>query len=332
MIPKNEAVPAPEIGRTWFNSSELSLAALRGRVVLMDFWDYTCVNCLRTLPYLLEWDRRYREKGLTIVGVHAPEFSFARRAERVERAVAELGLRYPVVLDNDFVIWRLFGNRFWPAKYLIDNDGLVRLAHFGEGAYAQFEAAIQELLKELEPQVELPPLLPPVRESDRPGAVCYPVTPELYLGYRRGRIGNAEGFQRDTAADYKLPAELPGDVFSLGGRWVSRDEFLESAAAGGSPSRLVLPYLAKEVNLVMAPVEGREFTLTVRQDGGPLAREDAGTDVEYIGESASLVRVREAKMFRLVANAGYAARRLELEAAESGLNLYAFTFVSCPTG
>ena len=331
MIPKQEAPPAPEFGRSWFNSGDLSLAALRGRVVLVDFWDYTCVNCLRTLPYLTEWHNRYREKGLTVIGVHAPEFGFARRADFVERAVRELGIRYPVVLDNDFVIWRLFGNRFWPAKYLIDNDGLMRLAHFGEGAYAETEAAIQDLLKELNPQVELPPLLPPVRESDQPGAVCYPVTPELYLGHRRGRLGNDEGFQRDAPADYKLPAEPPSDVCSLEGRWLSRDEHLESAAAGGLPARLVLPYMAKEVNLVMAPTAPREFIVTVRQDGAPLAARDAGADIEFIGEEASLLRVRSARMFRLVNNAEFGTHRLELEVAEAGLALYAFTFISCPT-
>ncbi|MFQ5662503.1 MAG: redoxin domain-containing protein [Terriglobia bacterium] len=330
MIPKGE-LPAPEIGQNWINSPGLTLTQLRGRVGLIDFWDYTCVNCLRTLPYLIEWDQRYRDNGLTVIGVHAPEFTFARRAQLVAQAVKELGIAYPVVLDNDYQIWRAFANRCWPAKYLIDKDGFVRFFHFGEGAYPETEAAIQELLREINPRVKLPPLLPPLRETDRPGTVCYPATPELYLGYHRGRVGNGEGFQRDTAADYKLPQDVPTDVFSLEGRWAARPEFLESATKDGQkPARLLLPYLAKEINLVMAPARANEFTVQVGQEGAPVPPADAGEDIEFTPGGESIVRVREPKMYRLVANAAFGPRRLELEVPHPGLGLYAFTFVSCP--
>lgn len=327
-IPRGQ-VPAPEFGRVWINSHELTLAELRGRVVLVDFWDYTCVNCLRTLPYLVEWDHRYRDKGLTILGVHAPEFFFAREARLVRQAVDELGLRYPVVLDNDFQIWRAFSNRYWPAKYLIDKDGFIVYAHFGEGHYPETEAALQELLKEINPGVELPALVPPLRQSDEPGRVCYPVTPELYLGYQRGHLGNPEGFQQDQAADYELPKEVPRDVFSLAGRWLARAEFLESASRDTQPAALQVPYLAKEVNLVMAPIQPGDYRVRLRQDGQPLARADAGPDVEFDAAGQASVRVREPKMYRLVANAAFGPRRLELETTQAGLGLYAFTFVSC---
>ncbi|MBI2955691.1 MAG: redoxin family protein [Acidobacteria bacterium] len=333
MIPKGE-LAAPEFGRVWINSSGLTLAELHGRAVLIDFWDYTCVNCLRTLPYVIEWDKRYREKGLTIIGVHAPEFSFARQPGLVRQAVAELGVTYPVVLDNNYEIWRNFQNRFWPAKYLIDREGFVRFLHFGEGRYAEAEAAIQELLREINPAIELPGLLPPLRDTDVPGAACYPTTPELYLGYARGQLGNREGFQRDQAADYKLPQEPPNDVPSLAGPWTAQAEFLETAVGDSEPaSRLVLPYLGKEVNLVMAPVanarDGAEFLVRLRQDGAPLEPADAGADVEFTPEGESIVRVRAAKMYRLVANTTFGNRRLELETAQAGLGLFAFTFTTC---
>ncbi|MFQ5723229.1 MAG: redoxin domain-containing protein [Terriglobia bacterium] len=328
-LPRGQ-VPAPEIGRVWINSPELTLAGLRGRVVLIDFWDYTCVNCLRSLPYLLEWDKRYRDNGLTIIGVHAPEFSFARNADLVRQAVQDHGIQYPVVLDNDFQIWRAFQNRYWPAKYLIDKEGFVAYAHFGEGAYPETEAVIQELLKEVNPALALPSLVPPLKEEDQPGRVCYPVSPELYLGHQRGRLGNQEGFQRDQPADYHLPKEPPPDAFSLGGRWLCRPEFLETAPPNGrEPGRILVPYLGKEVNLVMAPNQAGEHHVRLRQDGRPLAREDAGADVEFESSGEAYVSVRLPRMYRLIQNARLGPHCLELAAHQPGLAMYAFTFVSC---
>jgi len=133
-IEKN-TVRAPEIGRLWFNSPPLSMRQLRGRVVLVDFWDYTCVNCIRTLPYIKEWHKRYADKGLTVIGVHSPEFLFARYESNVERGIEEFGLTYPIVVDSNMELWQAFANRYWPSKYLIDSNGYLRYAHFGEGAY-----------------------------------------------------------------------------------------------------------------------------------------------------------------------------------------------------
>src|SRR3990172_4311841 len=153
-------------GVTWLQGGPLRLTDLRGRPVLIDFWDYTCLNCLRTLPYLKEWHRRYGSLGLTIVGVHAPEFSFAHNGEHVRRAVAERGLAYPIALDNDYAIWQAYANRYWPAKYLIDQEGYLRYYHFGEGAYGETEGAIQTLLREAMPEILLPGLMAPVRDTD----------------------------------------------------------------------------------------------------------------------------------------------------------------------
>ncbi|HYL96549.1 MAG TPA: redoxin domain-containing protein, partial [Terriglobales bacterium] len=225
-------VRAPEIGRVWLNSPPLSLRQLRGRVVLIDFWDYTCVNCLRTLPYIQAWHERYRDKGLTVIGVHTPEFTFAQYESNVERAVRDLGLTYPVVIDSNYELWKAFANRYWPTKYLLDGEGYLRYAHFGEGAYGDTEQAMQELLREINPRLELPPIMEPVRETDRPGAVCFQPSPELYLGHRRGRIGNNNGFREDEIADYSLPGKLEEGQFYAQGRWASTAEYFESAAEG----------------------------------------------------------------------------------------------------
>ena len=335
-------IHAPEIGQTWVNSPPLTMRSLRGRVVLVDFWDYTCVNCIRTLPYLIEWHRRYHPKGLTITGVHAPEFSFARTAEFVAAAIERFGIPYPVVLDNGYMIWQAFANKCWPAKYLIDKNGYLRFFHFGEGDYAAIEEAIQTLLREANPSVELGPLMEPLRDTDRPGAACYRTTPELYLGYQRGRIGNPSGFlNRDDGrpGDYKLPAKLDADVFYLSGPWLSGPESVRAAPdPAGEPASLLVHYTAKEVNLVMAPAGGASpttpsaQTVEVLQNGQPLRREDAGEDINYHSSGQSIVRVETPRMYNLVRNAGIGQDLLQLVMRQAGLECFAFTFVSCVAG
>jgi len=162
-----KTVHAPEIGPAWLNSPPLLLRNLRGRVVLLDFWDFTCVNCIRTLPYVREWHRRYEPLGLTTIGVHSPEFYFGQSPEILEQALAEFDIAYPVMLDNDYAIWKQFANKYWPSKYLIDPDGYIRYFHAGEGAYQETELAIQELLRERDPRVTLP----------RPMELLRPLTP-----------------------------------------------------------------------------------------------------------------------------------------------------------
>ena len=204
-------VRAPEIGRVWLNSTPLSFRQLRGRAVLVDFWDYTCVNCIRTLPYVQAWHERYRDKGLTVIGVHTPEFMFAQYESNVERGIREFGLTYPIVIDSNREIWKAFANRYWPTKYLLDKDGYLRYGHFGEGGYGECEQVIQELLREIDPTIQLPALLEPLREEDHMGAVCYRATGELYLGNRRGRIGNEGGFKEDQIADYSFTGDARGE-------------------------------------------------------------------------------------------------------------------------
>lgn len=324
-------VRAPEIGRIWINSPPLSLRQLRGKAVLIDFWDYTCVNCIRTLPYLEAWHERYREMGLVVIGVHTPEFTFAQYESNVERGVAEFGLTYPVVVDSNYELWNAFANRYWPAKYLIDKDGYLRYAHFGEGAYGETETAIQQLLGEINPAIALPEVMTALRPEDSPGAVCYQPTPELYLGHRRGRLGNPEGLQEDKTAEYSLPAALEEGLCYLDGRWASTAEYLE-ALPEQNPSRLLLKYSASGVNLVMAPLRTSSCEVELRQDGRPLAQLQATRDTQFRGgeaEPESYIVVDRARMYTLLDNRGFGPHTLELACRTPGLAVFAFTFTGC---
>jgi thiol-disulfide isomerase/thioredoxin len=323
-------VRAPEFPSdvTWLQGGPLRMAELRGKPVLIDFWDYTCVNCLRTLPYVKEWYRRYSSLGLTVVGVHAPEFSFAREGGNVLRAVREQDIQYPVVLDNDYAIWQAYANRYWPAKYLIDGNGYLRYYHFGEGGYGETEQAVQAVLREGFPEILLPGLMEPVRDEDRPGAVCYRVTPELYLGYQRGMIGNVAGLAPDKAATYRDPGKhIDGTVY-LAGDWLLAGEYLARPAGATDESRLTVPYVAKEVNVVVhPPTYGGSATVSLTQDGEPLAAEDAGADA-VAGATTTIVAVDTPRMYRLVANRDIDRHELTLTTTSDGLALYAFTFTS----
>jgi len=322
-------VRAPEIGRVWLNSSPLSFRQLRGRVVLVDFWDYTCVNCIRTLPYVQRWYERYRDAGLTVIGVHTPEFTFAQYESNVERGVKDFGLTYPVVVDSNYEIWKLFACRCWPTKYLIDKDGYLRFAQFGEGAYDDCELAIQELLREANPALELPSVMSALRDEDRAGARCYRATPELHMGHRRGKIGNQGSFQEDQIAEYSFVEEPEEGVVYLSGRWASTAEYLE--AAGEETHRIVLKYSARGVNLVMFAPRSESCEVVVRQDGSPLSPRQASTDVRFRivnGREQSYIPVSSPRMYALVDNPDFGTHTLEL-ISPNGLAAFAFTFTSC---
>ena len=320
-------VRAPEIGRLWLNSPPLSFRQLRGRVVLVDFWDYTCVNCVRTLPYVQAWHERYVGKGLTVIGVHTPEFTFAQYESNVERGVREFGLTYPIVVDNDREIWKAFANRYWPTKYLLDKEGYLRYAHFGEGAYRECEEVIRELLLEANPTLAFPPLMEPLRDEDREGAVCFRPSPELYLGNARGRIVNEGGFREDSNADYVLPDQLQENCFYAGGRWASTAEYME--AAGEGEHSLVVKYEASGVNLVMAAPRGNACDVVLLQDGKPLTPSQKTMDTQFRTANAeSYVRVQQARMYALVNNPEFAQHTLELR-CPAGVAAFAFTFTSC---
>src|SRR5579862_9313906 len=323
-------VRAPEIGRVWLNSPPLSFRQLRGRVVLVDFWDYTCVNCIRTLPYVQAWHERYKDKGLTVIGVHTPEFTFAQYESNVERGIREFGLTYPIVIDSDYELWKAFANRAWPTKYLLDGEGYLRWAHFGEGAYLDCEESIQQLLREINPMIVLPAPMPPMRTEDSPGAVCYAAAPELYLGHKRGRLGNPGGFKEDQIANYDFPdGELEEGHFYASGQWASTLEYLE--AVGDGPHRLQIRYFASSVNLVMASPRGPVCEVEILQDGKPLTGRESTPDTRLRivnGKDRSFVEVGAARMYVLVDNHDFGEHTIEL-ICPLGLAAFAFTFSSC---
>jgi thiol-disulfide isomerase/thioredoxin len=323
-------VRAPEIGRVWLNSTPLSFRQLRGRAVLVDFWDYTCVNCIRTLPYVQAWHERYWNKGLTVIGVHTPEFTFAQYESNVERGIREFGLTYPIVIDSNREIWKAFANRYWPTKYLLDKDGYLRYGHFGEGRYEECEQVMQELLREIDPAIELPPIMDPVREEDHVGAVCYRATGELYLGHQRGRIGNEGGFKEDEIADYSFNGPLEENFFYATGRWASTAEYFEAAEERSHSLRL--RYEASAVNLVMASPHAPQAEVVILQDGNPLTEKQATRDARFrssqTGETQSYLMVDSSRMYFLVDNREFGSHELELRCSP-GVAAFAFTFTSC---
>jgi cytochrome c biogenesis protein CcdA/thiol-disulfide isomerase/thioredoxin len=295
----------------WFNTpggAPLTMASLRGRVVLVDFWTYSCVNCIRTQPYLKAWDERYRGRGLTVVGVHTPEFPFEKDAGNVEQAIERAGIRYPVVQDNEFATWNAYGNQYWPAEYFIDAEGRVRYAHFGEGEYEKKEQVIRELLAEAGRS-------PGAGSSGADGISASDgvSTPESYLGSARAdRFAN--GLILPGVFDFGDLKPAPQDGLSYGGRWNISADY--ATAKGGE---LELRFGAKRVYLVLgSPGRSGEVGLTL--DGRPVAPGDAGRDV-----SGSTVTVGDERLYELIdlPEAGRHTLRLT---PEPGVQAYAFTF------
>ncbi len=305
---------APEFvdNQQWFNTpgdKPLTLRGLRGRVVLVDFWTYSCINCIRTLPYLKAWDAKYRKDGLTIVGVHTPEFPFEREASNVEMAISENGIHYPVVQDNEQATWNAYDNQYWPAEYFIDAQGRVRYVHFGEGEYGEKEKVIRDLLAEAgktvkggETQVH----------AVAPSKTV--TTPETYLGAAR-----AERFTNSMLSpgshDFTAPKSLPANEFAYHGRWnISLDSV--TAESGAS---LDLNFGARRVYLVLGS-PGRDRQVKVLLDGQPIAGADAGSDVHD-----GAVTVSGQRLYNLVDMPAVGHHVLTLE-PEAGVEGYAFTF------
>jgi thiol-disulfide isomerase/thioredoxin len=321
-------VYAPEIyPGEWINSESLTLKDLRGKVVLIDFWEYTCINCIRTFPYIKEWHNRYKDEGLVIIGIHAPEFKFGHNIENVKHAVEKFDLQHPIVLDNQFRTWKAYANRYWPAKYLIDQNGVIRYQNYGEGSYGETEKEIQTLLKEVNPDLDFPAPMSPIRPTDVPGAVCYRTTPELYLGYKRGRIGNKEGYRPGELVNYTLPNNTEEDIFYLQGKWLNDSESIRFS--GNGKGLISLRYSAAEVNLVIKPEDVRDgFKVYISQDGKPLSKKNRGDDVEFDANEDSYLFIDEPKMYRLIKNSKYGTYQLKLTTETKGFAAFAFTFVT----
>ncbi len=322
---------APEFpGRLiWLNSSPQAIQNLKGKVVLIDFWDYTCVNCIRTLPYLKEWNRRYAKDGLVIIGVHTPEFAFAKKKENVEKAILDSGITYPVVLDNDYQIWRAYVNQYWPRKYLIDHQGQIIYDHIGEGGYQETEKKIQETLKAANPSVRQPQLFT-IEGDVETGGVCYPVTAELYLGYQRGLIGNKEGFNPGKTVDYSPANPSRDGYFYLSGKWLNLGESLRySGLNTGFKDTLSLKYHALGVNLVAATAISKPVKVFVLLNGKPVPRIYQGKDIQSDSKGNSYFQISASRMYRLIQKQPYGTYTLQLIPESGGVELFAFTFESC---
>ncbi len=306
---------APEFTETedWFNTpgdKPLSLAGLRGHVVLVDFWTYTCINCIRTLPYLKAWDAAYRHDGLTIVGVETPEFSFEHDAGNVANAIDQFGIRYPVAQDNEMGTWNAYGNEYWPADYLIDASGHVRYAAFGEGDYGQTETAIRALLAETGAQVG---------GMSRPTDVIVPseqATPETYLGAARaqGWINGPHSGTHDYGTEPQRHLGL--SEFAYSGRW----NIAEQPAEAISNAAVEVHFQAKNVYLVLSSPKERPLPVQVLLDGRPIPTADAGADVHD-----GVVTVRQQRLYTLASLPRDEQHRLTLRFAP-GVTGYAFTF------
>lgn len=322
---------APELyGDFWFNSEPISIHAMKGSVILVDFWDYSCINCLRTLPYVKEWNRRYKEFGFMAIGVHTPEFKFGRNPENIELAIKQSGIDYPVVTDNDSLLWTSYATRSWPTKYLIDKDGFIRYSHQGEGEHEQFERAIQALLIEAGFHGELPELMEPIRDTDQAGVICFRPTGEIHLGYLRGTIGNTEGFSSEATIDYQdQGVYLPGRLY-LRGKWFSEKEFIRFDGEATDQGSLTLIYEALEVNVVMDTAERHPTNVLVLQDGHPLTPENSGADISFDEQGNSYIRVERPRMFNIVRNKEFGEHNLNLIISSPVLSVYSFSFVTAP--
>lgn len=305
--------------KAWINSKPLKMEKLKGKVVLVDFWTYSCINCIRTLPYLEAWDKKYRDEGLMIVGVHSPEFDFEKDYSNVQKAVQKFGIQYPVVLDNDHATWAAYGNLYWPHDYLIDADGFIRDDHIGEGGYNDTEAEIQKLLAERNASLGMGSLVSGNVTAPSPdfGSIG---TPEIYLGYQmaRGPIGNPEGFQGGQIVNYSVPQTLQPNLVYFEGSWLNNPDNMELASDSG---RIVLVYQASNVNIVA----GGNSTLTISLDGQAPPQGSLGSDASLVNGTAR-VQVGDQRLYSLIDNAGYAQRTVSIDVKGKGFRIYTFTF------
>ena len=306
----------------WLNSSPLTAQDLRGKVVLVDFWTYSCINCLRSLPYVKAWAQKYRDQGLVVIGVHAPEFAFERNVDNVKRATHDLGIDYPVAIDNNYAIWRAFGNQYWPAHYFIDAKGQIRFHHFGEGDYAHSEQVIQQLLAEAGHASAAAMVSDTAAKGVQMAADNTDMlSPETYVGYERAEnFAGRGGESHDRVHAYAAPAQLALNNWGLAGAWKVGAEQATLAASTGT---IVYRFHARDLHLVLGPgKDNKPVRFRVSIDGA--APGDAhGTDVKADGTGT----VTEQRLYQLVRQTGDVTdRTFTIEFLDPGVEAYAFTF------
>jgi cytochrome c biogenesis protein CcdA/thiol-disulfide isomerase/thioredoxin len=322
-LPIEGDLPSLSGATSWLNSPPLSAQGLRGKVVLIDFWTYSCINCLRALPYVRGWYDKYKDHGLVVVGVHAPEFAFEKDADNVRRAVADLNIAYPVALDDDYAIWQGFNNQYWPAHYFIDSQGRIRGHHFGEGNYQESEAVIRRLLSEAG-YTDLPPA---GIESARAAGVqaaadeAHVQSPETYVGYQRAEnFSSAGGFAQDRPKVYAAPGTLALNQWALTGSWAVDPE---KAVLRAAPGTVVYHFLARDLHLVLGPGgDGKPVRFRVLLDGTVPAG-NHGTDVDAGGQGV----VTEQRLYQLIRQSGDVREHVfSIEFLDPGVQAYSFTF------
>lgn len=307
----------------WINSPPLTADQLKGKVVVIDFWTYSCINCLRALPYTRAWAEKYKNSGLVVIGVHTPEFPFEKDLSNVQKAVRDLGITYPVALDNNYSIWTAFSNEYWPAHYFIDVNGKVRYHHFGEGEYDQSEQWIQELLKERPNEQSLPGGIVNVSAQ---GAEAAPDTsevqsPETYVGYERAEnFASPGGFKQNKASLYTIPASLELNQWGLAGNWIDHDQ---TAVLASPQGKIAFRFHARDLHLVLGPTaDGKPVRFRVTIDGHAPG-ENHGVDTDEQGNGV----VTEHRLYQLVRQKGPIMDRVfEIEFLDSGAQAFAFTF------
>jgi cytochrome c biogenesis protein CcdA/thiol-disulfide isomerase/thioredoxin len=328
-LPVAGVLPELAGATAWLNSEPLTREGLRGKVVLIDFWTYSCINCIRALPYVKAWHEKYRDRGFVVIGIHAPEFAFEKELRNVRREVAQLGIEYAIAVDNDFVLWRAFSNQYWPAHYFVDAMGNIRHTHFGEGEYERSERVIQDLLAEAAGTAAA---INRVTDSDfvdpeAHGAALASdpldvLSPETYIGHARAENFVSPGGQAPgVARSYETPARLMLNQWAFGGRWTVSDEH---AALDSAPGKIVFRFRSRDLHLVLGPAtrDERALRFRVRLDGtepGP----DHGTDIGADGTGA----VGEQRLYQLIRQSGEVRERtFEIEFLDPGVAAYAFTF------
>lgn len=309
ILKNSQKIIAPELipGGEWFNSSPVTLEQLKGKVVIVDFWTYSCINCQRTLPYLKNWYEKYKDKGLVIIGVHSPEFEFEKNKNNVGRAIKDFGITYPVVQDNNFATWRAYQNQYWPAKYFIDKEGNIRYWHFGEGGYDESEKVIQELLKEAG-AMNVP------SGTNNPTYTLNAKTHETYLGYgRMENFSSGESINKDAINQYTFPQRLDENEFAFEGSWMAGEEY----SSPGQGAKLEMDFNAGEVYLVMRSSE-KESRVKVWVDD----------QVQFLGEDNhdGVVTVDADRLYKLVKMETPGRHTLKLEFEDDNCEVFAFTF------
>lgn len=306
----------------WINSAPLTAKELKGKVVLVDFWDYSCINCIRSVPYVRAWAEKYKDSGLVVIGVHTPEFDFEKQTENVQKAVQKFDMKYPVALDSNYKIWNAFHNQYWPAEYFIDAKGRVQYEHFGEGDYDRSERWIQKLLKE----AHAAPMPGSVVSVSGEGAQAAADTrdvesPETYIGYERAEnFSSPGGFKRDVEKSYAEPKHLSLNDWGMAGDWIDHEQVAVLGSTGG---KIVFRFHARDLHLVLGPsADGKPVRFRMMIDG-QAPGENHGVDTDVQGNGV----VNAFRLYQLVRQKGAISdHTFTIEFEDAGVQAYSFTF------